>query len=278
MTAKAPRVAYIMSRFPKLTETFVLDEMLAMQSQGVTVEVFPLWRESARLMHAEASAMVSRAHFLPTLNTTIVAANFFWLRRHPQIYLATLFVLIRANWRSMRFLLGALAVFPKACSFARKMRALGVDHVHAHFASHPAAAAYVIGRLAEIPWSFTAHGSDLHREQAMLREKVEAADFVIAISEYNRRFIIERVGTACADKVRKLHCGVERSRFTRTPTQAPQAEGNDAPGIICIGTLHAVKGQKFLLLACGRLRCVVAFGLRRLGRGPGEATAFHAAM
>ncbi|MEL7045540.1 MAG: glycosyltransferase, partial [Pseudomonadota bacterium] len=243
-----------MSRFPKLTETFVLDEMLAMQSQGVTVEVFPLWRESARLMHADASALVSRAHFLPTLNSTILAANLFWLRTRPRIYLSTLFVLVRANRRSMRFLLGALAVFPKACCFARKMQALEVDHVHAHFASHPAAAAYVIGKLAELPWSFTAHGSDLHREQAMLSEKVKAANFAVAISEYNRRFIVERVGTGFEHKVRKLHCGVERNRFTHAETGASRLRTNEAPGIVCIGTLHAVKGQRFLLLACGRLR------------------------
>ena len=52
------KVAYIMSRFPKLSETFVLYEMLALQQQGVAVEVFPLINERASVMHPEARQFV----------------------------------------------------------------------------------------------------------------------------------------------------------------------------------------------------------------------------
>jgi hypothetical protein len=41
------KVAYIMSRFPKLTETFTLYEMLAIQQQVFHLEVYPLLRERA---------------------------------------------------------------------------------------------------------------------------------------------------------------------------------------------------------------------------------------
>lgn len=252
-----------MSRFPKLTETFVLDEILELERNGVEVEVFPLWRERADVIHPEARPIVARAHFTPTLDAAILRDNLRCLGRMPIRYLATLLTLVRANARSARFLIAALALFPKACSFALRMQALGVQHVHAHFASHPAAAAFVVGRLADIPWSFTAHGSDLHREQAMLREKVAEARFVVAISEFNRRFMLERVGESFADKIRVIHCGIDPGVYPRShPEPGPLK-------IVCIGTLHAVKGQRFLLEACAELSALGAsWQCHLIGDGP----------
>ena len=256
-------VAYVMSRFPKLTETFVLDEILEHERNGVRVEVFPLWRERADVVHPEARAIVARAHFLPTLDLGILADNLRVFARTPWLYLRTLGTLLRANASSLRFAAAALAIFPKACSFAVRMRALGVEHVHAHFASHPAAAAFVVGRIASIPWSFTAHGSDLHREQAMLAEKVREAEFVVAVSDYNRRFILDRVGWEYEGKLRVIHCGIDAACYARAPKQVETLD------IACIGTLHEVKGQRYLLEACARLAVAeIDWRCHLIGDGP----------
>ena len=169
------KVAYIMSRFPKLTETFILYEMLAMRQQGVQVEVYPLLREHEDRMHPEALQFVDIAHFQPFINLPIIRANLHFLRTKPYIYLKTLWDVLRANWGSFKFLTGVIGIFPKSVLFAYQMRADNVQHVHAHFASHPAAAGFIIHRLVGIPYSFTAHGSDLHRDRHMLREKVAEA-------------------------------------------------------------------------------------------------------
>lgn len=260
------RIAYVMSRFPKLTETFILDEILEQERNGVTVEVFPLWRENAKVIHSEARPIVERAHFTPTLDFSILRDNFNCFANAPLVYLGTFATLLRANWRSARYLVAALAIFPKACSFASRMQTLGVQHVHAHFASHPAVAAFIVGRLAGIPWSFTAHGSDLHREQSMLKEKVEEASFVVAISEYNRRFILDHVGDEFAEKVKVIHCGIDPHCYVQNPSADKTLE------IACIGTLHEVKGQRFLLDACKGLS---ARGLQwrchLIGDGPDRA-------
>ena len=81
----------------------------------------------------------------------------------------------------------------------------------------------------------------------MLREKVEAASFVVTISEYNRRFILDHVGDEFADKIAVIHCGIDPSRYAR------DSHTSDTLEIVCIGTLHEVKGQRFLLEACERL-------------------------
>src|SRR5215212_3195570 len=183
------KVAYIMSRFPKITETFVLYEMLAMQQQGVQIELYPLQRERTKVMHPEAVPFVERAHFQPHFSLAILLTQLYFLLHKPRTYLGVLWTLVQANWGSLRYLVGALAFFPKSAHIARLMVADGIVHIHAHFASHPAAAAFIIHRLVGIPYSFTAHGSDIHRDRHMLAEKVAESAFVAAISDYNRELI-----------------------------------------------------------------------------------------
>jgi glycosyltransferase involved in cell wall biosynthesis len=267
-------VAYIMSRFPKLTETFILYEIIALQEQGVEVSLYPLWRERTSVMHAEAEPLVAQANFQPTLSWSILRANFHYLRRQPRQYLAAAWTLLRCNWGSLRYFVGALAILPKSALFARQMAANGVRHIHAHFASHSAAAAFFIHRLTGIPYSFTAHGSDIHREKRMLSEKVAEARFVVPISEFNRKVILEACSAngAGADKLVVIHCGVD-SRFFQPPATSNGSHlTNKELNLLCIGTLHEVKGQAFLLEACRLLKEMgYPFSCRFVGDGPDKA-------
>src|SRR3954470_14983474 len=78
------KVAYIMSRFPKLTETFVLYEVLALQQEGVGVEIFPLTTERAIVMHEEAKSFAARARYQPILSWPILNAQWHFLRSRPR--------------------------------------------------------------------------------------------------------------------------------------------------------------------------------------------------
>jgi len=248
------KVAYIMSRFPKLTETFILYEMLAMRQQGIQVEVYPLLREHEDVMHPEAVQFVEVAHFQPFISLPIVRANLHFLWKKPFVYLKTLWDLLRANWGSFNFFTGMIGIFPKTVLFAYQMRADHVQHVHAHFASHPAAAGFIIHRLVGIPYSFTAHGSDLHRDRHMLREKVTEAAFVAAISEYNKELIVSECRGNYREKVNVVHCGVDTAVFRARSHETPYEKGKKPFMILCVGTLHEVKGQAYLIAACRQLR------------------------
>lgn len=246
----AVKVAYIMSRFPKLSETFVLYEMLALQQQGVDVEVFPLINERAKVVHDEAKPFVERAHYLPVLSLPILKANLHFLRTKPAAYLGVWLEVLRGTLGSMNYLIGGLGIIPKAAKFAYDMQRMGVQHVHAHFANHPAVAALVINRLTGIPFSFTAHAHDIYVDQHMLKEKVQAAKFVVAISEYNKALITRHAGEAMRDKIKVVHCGVDTSLFQ--PRQRPTG---DAPfTIVCVGSLEEKKGQTYLVEACRLLK------------------------
>jgi colanic acid/amylovoran biosynthesis glycosyltransferase len=264
------KIAYIMSRFPKITETFILYEMLALEETGIEVELYPLLRQKAQITHAEAESFIDRAHYLPFISIPILRSQLHFVTTKPIKYFQTLWSVIRSNWGSSRFFFGALAIFPKTVRFADLMESEGIKHIHAHFASHPAAAAWIIHNLVGIPYSFTAHGSDLHRDRHMLREKVDGSSFVVPISSYNRNVIIQECGEEVTDKLSVVHCGVDTEVFRPLPEDRNDLQAI-AFSVLCIGTLHEVKGQTYLIEAC---RLLHARGIKVfcnfVGAGPDD--------
>lgn len=266
-------VAYMMSRFPKLTETFILYEVIALQEQGLEVALYPLWREETSVMHPEAEPLMGEANFLPTLSWQIIQANLHFLRCCRRRYLDAVWTLLRSNWGSLRYFLAALAIIPKSALFAQRMTAENIEHIHAHFASHPAAAAFFIHRLTGIPYSFTAHGSDIHRDKRMLAEKVAEASFVVPISSFNRDVILKACGfdKAAEKKMVIIHCGVDSDYFQPQPCENGRYAEGKRLAIVCVGTLHEVKGQTHLLEACRQLKeRGIPFDCCFIGGGPDE--------
>ena len=122
------QLAYTMSRFPKITETFVLYEIVAMERAGAEVEIFPLIHEKQPVQQPEAKALVERAHYHPFLSWSIVKSNLRALFRAPSTYLGALAEVLGGTFGSLNFFTGALGVFPKAVHFARLMEERGVEH------------------------------------------------------------------------------------------------------------------------------------------------------
>lgn len=288
-----PRVAYVMSRFPRLTETFILYEILALERRGLDVAVYPLMRErktrvhpdgasplakavdlmSAEsgevVMHEEARALLPRVHYSGLMSWSIAGAVISALVRRPAAFVATLSSIVIRNLGSLNYLLGGLAIFPKAVYLASEMRRTGITHVHAHFANHPTTAAYVIRRLGGIEYSFTGHGADLQVDQHMLAEKVERAAFVRAIAEDGRAFIARHASAAAADKIVVVPCGVDTDAFAGAERADP------APGpvrVLCVATMYEVKGHRFLFEAIAQLvERGVQVRCRLAGDGPDRA-------
>jgi colanic acid/amylovoran biosynthesis glycosyltransferase len=264
------RVAYVMSRFPKLTETFVLNEILAVQAIGIDTRLYPLLRGNDPVVQPGAGELVARATYVPLMSLSILASQLHFLRRRPGPYLRSLFDLVRDLLGGKpKALVGALVLFPKIVHIARLMAHAGIDHVHCHFARHATVAGLVIQRLTDIPYSFTAHGSDVHVDRHMLCRKLGEASFGLTISEFNRQVIEKECGPQSPDKLHVLYCGVDTQVFS--PSEAPLPPPSGGLRIVCVGTLHEVKGQAYLIEACALLRDMgVQFSCRFIGRGRDE--------
>ncbi|MDQ3866413.1 MAG: glycosyltransferase [Actinomycetota bacterium] len=242
----ARKIGYVTSRFPKLTETFILYEILGLEREGFEVEFYPLQRERTSVLHPEAIPVMERAHYLPFVSRTILRSQLDLVRKSPRTYVGTLVSVLRGTFGSLKFLAGGIVFFPKVAHAARLLSEEGVTHVHCHFATHAALAGFVIHRLTGIPYSFTAAGSDLHVDRRMLCQKVAEAAFVVAISNYNRDVIADECGEASLRKVRVIRSGIDTSFFR--PRESGRSSGRFR--ILCVGTLHEVKGQTYLIEAC----------------------------
>ncbi|MBI9020368.1 MAG: glycosyltransferase [Verrucomicrobia bacterium] len=262
-------IAYLMSRFPKLTETFVLYEMLELHRLHFKVVVLPLRLEKEAAAHPEVQALDCELCAAPLLSWRTLAINLKWLVCHPVRYFSTALRAAVGTVGSLKFFTGAVFYFPKAVVFADTVQRLGIKHVHAHFASHPAMAAWIMYQLCGVSYSFTAHGTDLHVNQHMLREKARDAAFAITISDYNVRFIAERCGEETARHFEVLRCGADTAVFK--PRKEHRETGVPLQ-ILCIAAYREVKGHRILIDACSLLRNRgIGFHCQLIGYGPQES-------
>ena len=253
----------MVSRFPAVTETFILDELVELRAHGVEVEVLPLFGARGGEVHAAFRELRGRTHYHRTLSWELAAAQLHWLRRRPRALLGAWAEALRATAPSPKLLVRAPAVLLKAALLARRVEAMGVTHLHAHWATHPALASWAVRALTGIPYSFTAHAHDLYVDRAMLREKVRDAAFVVTISEFNRRLIDEVCGDDAHGKVHVVRCGVELGA-PGGPRRTPPV-----PTFACVASLRPYKGHAVLLDAVALLRARgVTLRVVLVGEGP----------
>ena len=245
MSEPRPVVLYLVTRFPAVTETFVMNEWLAL-SERFEMRLAALRRSGESPVHPETEAVLARVRFPGVAQPSTLLANAAWLLRRPRAYISTLVAIVRdALGFSVREAATETVVFVKAAAVARAAQRDGVDQVHAHFASHPATAAWVVHRLTGIPFSFTAHANDLFVAPVLLDRKGADARFAVAISEYNRRVLAQRCPGA---RIEVIHCGVDVDRYAWRGL-----DGRSAGRVVCVASLFAKKGHSDLIDALALL-------------------------
>lgn len=258
------KVAYVVTRFPTVTETFILREMHALERQGLHLELYVPIPERGGTMHPDAAPYVARMRTARSSSAAVVLANAAWLVRRPAAYLGLLTTTLWQLRRSAHLLVRALVLIPQAGWMARDMQHRGIAHVHAHFATHGAFLAYAIHRLTGIGYSFTAHAHDIYVRRAMLREKIDRACFVVTISERNAVLLRDEGGAAAAEKVHVVRCGVARA----LPDQRRHRSG-DGFSVLTVASLRDYKGIPDLVAACALARrAIPKLRWKLVGDGP----------
>ena len=243
-----PPIAVLVSRFPLITETFILREIIELERLGQPVRLVPMIRENPTVVHEAARPWVGRALFSP------------WKIGFPWTRIPLLLRLVAGTITRPATLLRTVALFPKSVWLARQLEREGVTHLHAHFATHPATMALVISTLTGIPFSFTVHAHDIQLDRSLLRWKIREAQFVRSISGYNRRFL-EELYPEARGKIDVIHVGVPLPADIRPlPAQ---------PRVLCVAAHKPYKGLPVLIEACRILRREgVPFHCDVIGDGP----------
>jgi len=266
MSKQPVPVAYMTHSFPLLTETFVYREVFGLERKGFRVATFAIWKPDKNKLSQEARHLVDSSHYVfPISWPKFFRAHLYFLGTRPHKYLGTLFFVLTRRGESTKNRRRTFFHFCDAVYLAMEMKRQRIRHIHAHFAINAATVALVASRLLDITFSFTAHNS-FFIDRVILKEKVRGARFIIAISDFTRRFLISLVpGDNIGDKIHIVHCGLSPDDFV-PPDPKPV---NGAPVLLFVAQLSERKGTPVLVEACRILaergvsfRCVI------VGDGP----------
>lgn len=257
-----PYIAFLVKRFPRLSETFVLNEFVELRNQGLPLRLFAIAEPIETQTQPEAEALrpevtYLRGPLLPSLIRGLKVAS-----RRPQGTLAALgWVVSQRRLNAWKRLAEALLLVDELDEIDQPDR--GPVHLHVHWAHAPAEVAFLAERIAGIPWSLTTHAKDLYTlPVADVAERCERALFVATCTASNVTYLTDVVGVP-PDKVILCRHGVRLDRFDSS-RRDPQ------PGrILTIGRLVRKKGFPVLIQACALLaERGVDFHLDVVGDGP----------
>jgi colanic acid/amylovoran biosynthesis glycosyltransferase len=262
--ADDPAVAYMVSRFPLLTETFVLRELNAVADRvPFPIELFALRPGRGGVVHPMAT------RWLPVVQIASIPRGCLELLRlivtRPRVVARVIREVVLDYRRDPRALVKGMAVLVLAASFVPAVRRRRVTHIHAHFAARPAEAAWALSAFADVSYSITPHAYDLFMSTRGLDRRINGARFVVCISEYNRRFLKAR-GNACSEYP-LVRYGVP-TREMRRPAHSPGAE---SPRLIMVSSFQPKKGHVVLVEALRRYgEALQSVRLELVGTGPLE--------
>jgi glycosyltransferase involved in cell wall biosynthesis len=267
------RIAYVIPAWPPLpSQPFVVNEMVEVQAAGHELTVLGLYRRHAAGVAHGTFARLVPTHVLPTALVdpgTLLLAVWTCLSR-PIRVVTTLAGLHRAAGRNPWAHAKLFAVTPKALAAAWRLRRLGIEHVHAHFANQTADCAAIAASVAGIPFSFTAHAYDIYQSIPRQRNetlgwKLHHAARVFAVSDFATRLLRAMLPAADRERVQTAYVGIPLEVFRAQPTS-----GTERPlRLLAVARLCEKKGLDTLLEACALLRRRgIAFELALFGDGP----------
>jgi len=265
--ARPRPVAVLLSRFPSVTETFILREVDEMERQGQGVRLVPMLKETPPVVHDAAKPWTDRALYTRYLSGPILAANLRALLRRPVRYLSLLLRLILGTLAKPGTLVRTVAVFPKSVFLAEQLPREGITHLHAHFATHPSTMALIIASLSDITFSFTVHAHDIQVDRSLLRWKLRETRFIRSISAFNQRFLEELYPAEARGKIVVVHVGIEPEKYEENARR--EVQPGDVPAVLCVAAHRPYKGLPVLIEACRILRDEgIVFRCDVLGHGP----------
>jgi len=244
-----PTVGYVVNAWPRLSQTFILNEVVAVERLGGQLRIFSLKDPKDEPVHAKVAQVRARVTYLSIRRNkkAIWQASIGLFFRRPIRCSQTLFWAMRYRRR------GVLRCFFQASYLAEILSREPLTHLHAHFAHDPALVAMFTHQLTGIPYTFTAHAKDIYVKTPpqLLRAEAQRAQAVITCTEYNWRYLSTQIGPAANGK---LHCIYHGLDFSQFKFSWPRASDSEPPVILSVARLAEKKGLNDLILAADILR------------------------
>ena len=265
------RVAVVLKGYPRLSETFIAQEIAALEKRGLNILIVSLRRPTDRRIHP-----VHREIRAPVLYL-------------PEYLLLEPMRVLRAWWRARR-----LATYRRARAVwfkdllrdpsPNRLRRFGqalvcacelppeIVRLHVHFLHSPASVARYAALLCGLPWSGSAHAKDIWTSPEWeLRRKLADCDWLVTCTETNRAHLAP---LAPKGRVELVYHGIDLARFA-PPRQRPARDGSDPADpvrILSVGRMVEKKGFDVLLQALARLCARLHWRFVHVGGGPLRST------
>ena len=262
------RVAFVLKGYPRLSETFIAQEILALERRGLDILIVSLRLPTDRQtnpVHAEIRAPVL---YLPEyLHRDPLRVLRAWLRvrRWPTYFE------VRKNWlRDLRrdFSASRVRRFGQALVLASELPC-SVSRLHAHFLHTPSSVTRYAADLRGIEWTGSAHAKDIWTTPDWeLREKLASCAWLVTCTATNCAHLAR---LAPGGRVELVYHGLDLERFPPAPHERPIRAGKspeDAVTILSVGRLVEKKGTDILLEALARLPSRLHWRLVHVGGGP----------
>ncbi|MEJ1157627.1 glycosyltransferase [Prosthecomicrobium sp. N25] len=269
MTGPGPRrIVVVLKGYPRLSETFVAQELLGLERSGFDLAIVALRRPTDKLVHPVHKEIRAPVLYLPE-----------YLHDEPLRVLGALMrALARPGFRRAlgRFLtdlrhdftLNRIRRFGQALVLAAEWPA-GGDWIYAHFIHTPASVAAYASDLVGVPWSCSAHARDIWTSgKADLAGKLGHARWVVTCTRAGLDRLRELTGRPQA--VHLSYHGFDFARFPPFAGRRPPRDGTDPADpvlILSVGRAVAKKGYGVLLDALTRLPAATAWRMIHVGSG-----------
>jgi glycosyltransferase involved in cell wall biosynthesis len=262
------RVAFILKGYPRLSETFIAQEIAALERRGLDITIVSLRRPTDARRHAVHDEVRAPLLYLPEyllLEPWRVLKAWWKLRKNPA------YRNVRSVWlKDLRRdpTPNRVRRFGQALVLAAELPA-GVERLHAHFLHTPASVTRYAALLRGLPWSASAHAKDIWTTPEWeKREKLDSCDWLVTCTAANREHL---AALAPPGRVELVYHGVDLHRFTPGNASLRMRDGRnpaDPVVILSVGRLVEKKGTDVLLEALSRLPASLHWKLVHVGSGP----------
>ena len=243
------RIAYLLKKFPRLSETFVLNEILHQERIGTRVHVWSRRSPDNEPRHPQFAELRAQVEQVNATNGMDPWLELFGPRPEHHALLERFGGIVRElsafeHTRMPSLFAEALFLLPRA-------RALGIQHIHAHFATDSAIVAMLIHELGGPTYSVTAHAKDIYRSAVnpkLLARIVTHSAFTVTVCDANVEFMKTQLPASAMARVRRLYNGIDLKSFK--PRPSPRDENH----VLIVARLVEKKGFGVLVSALSILR------------------------
>jgi glycosyltransferase involved in cell wall biosynthesis len=262
-------IAVILKGYPRLSETFIAEELHGLERRGFDIRIVSLRRPTDPAIHPVHREIAAPVLYLPEYLHEAPARTFrAWraarsLPSYEYAREAWLSDLRRDPTRNR------IRRFGQAVVLAHELSS-DVEHLHAHFLHTPASVARYASLITGLPWSCSAHAKDIWTTPEWeKREKLRSLDWLVTCT----RVGAEHLAALAPDdgKIELVYHGLDLARFPPPTTPRPNRDGRSAAErvrILSVGRLVEKKGYADLLAALAALPSDLHWRLVHVGGGP----------